>query len=601
MITEIPGSILPGGAAAFSLVWAYPWARWLIRAAQPAAPARDRALLLVLTPALSLGGLAWLLLMLSALSSALVSFWLVTFLLALLCAAGIALLRRQRAAHPAPPGVAGRGGHFWRKPLPLTLAVLVAVVAALTLFNAAYWPFYEDDTLTLYAPMAYRFVQTGQFSGAGLYDAYPMLDPLVMAYLQLAGGAPQEYASRFTIAVLALGVVGATYVLGRDLYRREVGLTAAFLLIAAPILPHWAASGYTDLPAGTYTLLAAIMAWRLFRRPHPVYAILTGLLAGLAAFTKNGALLTVASLGGWVLYTRWYCRWQPEGEGRPIGLRNALLLAGAALLVAGPWYGHTLHQFGLLVPPTGWIDQAQHTLAMLFGPALTLSHFMIGGPLGMAGLAGQVVALWRARPAFQPRAALLIGFSVPFWLVWWWFFSYDLRFLLLVWGLFAVMGAYLAVGAAERLPFAPPRWSTRFIVPLVLIALTLPAVRMAVDHKPEILHAPLMNNDARHRVQLGGRWDAILWLREHAPAGARVLIRDYRFAFYLMQDGLEYSLDGTTDRAEVARYDYWITAPDTVLPAWAVEETGALQTILSVDGYTLYAVAPDAAPAPGGA
>jgi hypothetical protein len=105
---------------------------------------------------------------------------------------------------------------------------------------------------------------------------------------------------------------------------------------------------------------------------------------------------------------------------------------------------------------------------------------MIGGLLGFAGLAALVWRLWRTRWRFDPAAALLVGFGVPFWLVWWWGFSYDLRFLLLIWPLFAVMGGLLVdrvlawlAGAPGR---SPPPWPTLGprLLAGALIALSLP-------------------------------------------------------------------------------------------------------------------------------
>ena len=163
--------------------------------------------------------------------------------------------------------------------------------------------------------MSLRYVASGQFSGAGLYDAYPPLVPLLMAFPHLAGGAPNEYTARFMVAALALAAIGAAYLLGRDLFGRQVGLAAAVLAASVPILPHWAASGYTDLPAGTYYTLAALFAWRTFRRPHPAHALLAGLLAGLALLTKNGGLLLIGLLPAWIVYTHWAARWQADPAG----------------------------------------------------------------------------------------------------------------------------------------------------------------------------------------------------------------------------------------------------------------------------------------------
>lgn len=587
-------TLLPWLAAVLSLSLAYPWARWLLDLPHdPQEPRpREPALALLLTVGLSLGGLAWLLTLLAAISPALVAFWPVTLAGLALSGVGWGLWRRRggRRAAPATPGQ-GCGRRGWAS--RVAVGAIVALVG-LTLFNAAYWPFREDDTMALYGPMAYRFAQSGRFDGAGLYDAYPRLVPLAMAYPHLAGGAPNEYIARLVTAVLALGTVGAAYALGRDLYGRTVGLGAAFLTVTVPILPHWSASGYTDLPAGTTYALATIFAWRLFSRPHPVHALLAGGMAGLAVLTKNGAWLVAASLAGWAAYSRVYGRpaagnSAPPGgvAGHPISLPHLALMIGAFLVVAGPWYGHALLAYGQLIPPTGWTEQADHSLGALLRPALTPSHFLVSGPLGMAGLGGMLAALWRSRRRPDPRPALLVGFAAPFWLVWWWFFSYDLRFLLLVWPLFAVMGAWAAARLGGLLP---PAWQRRAAraLPLALIVIALPAARMAVDHKGEILRNPLMSDAERHRVQLGTRYEVIEWIGEHVPAEARLLTSDYLFVYPLMQSHTEPFVWDTREQEQVSRFDYWIVGPDFAPPAWADAQT--LRLRYESGGYAVYEV-----------
>lgn len=578
-------ALIPWLAAIFSLFWAYPWARWLLARVPAPDGEDDRVLAAVLTPALSLGGLSWLLMILAAISPALAAAGPLTAFLLALAGAGVYARRQQRAGSRVPAPARGSERH----PVAVAAMLAIAAVIALTLFNAAYWPFGEDDALSLYGPMAYRFATTGRFGGAGPYSAYPQLVPLAMAYPHLVSGQPHEYAGRFVIAVLAVGAIGAAYTLGRDLHGRAVGLAAAYLLATTPILPHWAASAYTDVPAGTYALLAMIFAWRLSRRSSAIDAALAGLLAGLAAFTKNGALLIPAALAGWIIFTHWPRR---TGAGRAISRRETALIAGGVLLMAGPWYVHALLVYGYLIPPTGWTDQASRTLAMLFGPALTPSHFLLGGMLGLAGAGWQAVRLWRARPALEPRTALLLGFGVPFWLVWWLLFSYDLRFLLLIWGVFAVMGADLLLTAARGLIrqgwLARTGWLMRIALPVVVILLALPAARMAVDHKPAILRNPFMSDDARHAIQLGGRWAVIRWLRTEAPPGSAVLFADYHFYYALMQADLRLSLLDAADRATVTAHDYWIAGPGQPEPPWTAK--AGLREILAADGYRLYEV-----------
>ena len=600
-------------AAIFSLTFAYPWARMVSR--RVSSPRRDPALTLSLTVALSLGALAALMLWLAAWLRAPLRFGWVTALALGVDAVGWGVWWRVRGVRTSADGARRRAlgsarraaeprvgraehGQAARPPTHAPVAApkwatalalgLTALTGALILFNAAYWPFRDSDTLAIYGPVSLNFVRTGEFYGGGMYDymydSYPVLVPLTFSYLHMAAGAPNPFAARFVIAALSLVTVGVAYALGRELFGRAVGVTAAFLTVTTPVLTHWAAAGYTDLPAGAYYALTALMAWKLYTSPRPLYALLTGVMAGLAALSKNGALLLVGSLAGWVFYSHWAARW-PDAEGRPIRARYvALMLAGYAP-TAGLWYAHVWLEYGWLVAPTGWIDQAQRTLRAALEPTLGWRSYMAAGVFAVPAVIALLGWLWRTRWRFAARPALLLGFALPFWGVWWGFFSYDPRFLMMIWALLAVMSAWLLVALFRRLP----QWAQRVtwrVLPPVLIVLALPAMRTAVEYKYELLRDPWMSEAKRYRVYVSPGYDAVLWLREHVPPDARVMTTDGRLAYYISITHPHVATRAPSD-ANLC-YDYWLVHAGVSVEPW--EARGAIQPLFTRAGYTVYRV-----------
>ena len=573
-------------AAAFGLTFAYPWALMVSR--RVSFPRRDPALTLSLTVALSLGVLAALMLWLAAWLRAPLRFGWVTALALGFHAAGWGVWWRTsvgRARRAPVDGGVGRAARPWWRQTSVAVALgLIALVGALTLFNAAYWPFRESDTLAIYGPVSLRFVRTGEFYGGGMYDSYPVLVPLVFSYLHMAAGAPNPFAARFVVAALSLVTVGGAYGLGRALFGRTVGVTAAFLTVTTPVLTHWAAAGYTDLPAGAYYVLTALAAWKLYTSPHPLYAVLTGALAGLAAFSKNGALLLVGSLAGWVLYSHWAARW-PDAEGRPIRARHVALMVAAYAPTAGLWYGHVWVEYGWLVAPTGWIDQAQRTLRALLEPLLNWRAYMAAGVFAVPATLALLGWLWRTRPRFAARPALLLGFALPFWGVWWGFFSYDPRFLMMIWALLAVMSAWLLVALWRHLPQRAQRLAWRAL-PLVLIVLALPATRQAVEYKYELLRRPWLSEAERYRIYVSPGYDAVLWLRGNAPPDAAIMTTDGRLEYYI---AITHSHVATRTPSEANLcYDYWLAHSGVSMQQW--EARGVIQPVFTRAGYTVYRV-----------
>jgi hypothetical protein len=70
-----------------------------------------------------------------------------------------------------------------QSPLFAGAALVVIGIAALIVFNALYWPFNDDDAVSIYATQSTGIYQTGALpEGEGLYEAYPMLLPLSYVY-----------------------------------------------------------------------------------------------------------------------------------------------------------------------------------------------------------------------------------------------------------------------------------------------------------------------------------------------------------------------------------------------------------------------------------
>ena len=103
--------------------------------------------------------------------------------------------------------------------------------------------------------------------------------PLGYTWSYLAAGWPNEFLARLFTALPALGCLGAVWALARTLGNRMTAALAALLgLACAPMFGNWASSGYVDLPAAFYTLLALLCVWRLWQRGRLQDALLAGLL-----------------------------------------------------------------------------------------------------------------------------------------------------------------------------------------------------------------------------------------------------------------------------------------------------------------------------------
>jgi hypothetical protein len=546
-------------------VFMFPWARWLLyRRNQPTA---DPVLLALTTLALSIGTLSLVMLWIGLIGLRL-DWRIAATVCAIISITGWIVGRGSAAQRPDRST-----SSEWRVVRMAVLAIIGGIIG-LILFNAAYWPFGIDDAVTIYATFGKAIANSGQLPHGILYETYPMLVPIWYAFIYQASGSINEHLAALIPAILSVGVIGIAYILGRDLYNRATGLTAALLIAITPMVSHWASTGYVDLPSGFFYGMVAVFILRWHRYHIGSDALLAGIMAGLAAWTKNSGLLIVFSLVGWIIYVAIFHR----GTTSRSLLPQVLIMGISALAVAGPWYIRNLMMANLLVPPTIWIGDAQRTVLNLFPYATNISYFVVG-PIFTAGFLFTIWRFLKSRGKNIESAFLLI-FYVPFFVIWWVLSSYDGRFLLVLTPFIAVMGAALIQEIARRIG-----WTSqgRIAFALLIVALAFPAAISAVDFKGELLRRPLMSEDDKIRLKLGPRYDMALYLRT-LPTGSRIWTQDLLLPYHA--DGMQMTIGGWPTKTDLQPYDYWVLSPGEDLPNWF----GPADPIHSINGYRLYKI-----------
>lgn len=558
------------------LVFAYPWAALAL------GHTRAPLLTALVTLALSLGGLTLAMLGL-ALAGALSrgAVWLV---MAIVFVVGLALLARNGRRSG---GARRETAAWWRgKPLAAVAFGVTALVLLLIVFNLLYWPFSADDAVSIYAPQSRAIFETRALPrDDGLYEAYPLLVPLSYAYAHLVAGEVDEYLARGFAAALAFGAFGAAGALGAALYDRRTGLIAALLLALTPIFVHWSAAGYTDVPAGFFGALAALFAWRLVQRGAGRDALLAGIMSGLAAWTKNSALAFAVSLAVIVAYGM-----LPRRNGARLTWRHAALAGLGLLATAGSWYLRNLALFGRPVPATLWADRAQPTLENLvpFLTHLGIEQFFLMGAILTLGMGLALVEALRLPGPERDSARVLLVFALPFAALWWRLASYEVRFLMTILPLVAVMGARAVVRASDWLPrpaSAPARRTLALMAAALVVALALPAARKAVQFKSALIDDPLMGDAERHRQALGPVYDVAGYL-DALPADGTILSDTYFLPLHVHT--AQVVVGGLPYREALARYHYLVLSPGSPLPGAMIAGDAAL--LAELDGFRVYRV-----------
>ncbi len=466
---------------------AYPWAAWLLAKS----PRNDGGWLTLLVGfALSVGALT-LLMFWEAVIGIPFNLWAITLPYALLVLIGWVLWRRQPLLPRVAPNSETRSWPFW-----IVVAIL-AIVSAAIVFNAAYWPFSRDDALGIYGRYGRLMWITGSLVSFerddAFYQTYPVLVSLTYTYTYLVSGWQNEYLARVLPALMSLACLPAVYLFGRMLGSRLVGWSSAVLLALTPAFGSWASSGYVDLPMAFFYFMSAIFVWRLWQTGHWCDALLAGVMMGLAAWTKNAALLGVGLLGVTLLWA-----WRKQH----IRLQEIVLVAASGLAIAAPWYIRNIVKASMIIPPTAWTDQAQPSLENLLIFVTHPEIFGLTGWLIGLGLMGVVIDLLNRRETLEQR--LLLLWTVPFFATWWLFVSYDPRFQLLYLPLLTVLAG---LQAARLWRWLPIPWRRRLAIPLAIGAfmVSLLVAWNSVEFKGEILRDPLMGDEAKRAIVLEDR------------------------------------------------------------------------------------------------
>lgn len=438
------------------------------------------------------------------------------------------------------------------------LALLVMLASlAIVLIHDLYYPFLADDTLIRYALQARLVYERG---GLPLeVQGSPLLVPLGFVYTWLVGGSVNEHLAKLVPFAFAAGMVGQTVLLGRRLGGQLTGLLAGAVLAMTPFFVDWAVTGYTDIPAGFYAVLATLFTINWWEDGQRRDLLLAGIMAGLAAWAKQSALILPVSLLGVVVLrtlTRREMTWLQT-------LLNLGILLVPIIAIAGPWYGRNYAIGGsgdLLILPglyhvwdiephiTGSLPPLQYPFE--FGLAL-VPLYILGFLLALWRVLNQGWSALRDKGRWPVTDLVGLAFLLPYWLAWWTNFSFTPRFLLLVLPLYAVWAAWPLNWLAERAGWVRRRpWLAAPLAGLLLFM----GVRNQLGTIYYVVTQPLASDQEKLTRIKGDLYPTVTWLANNLEPGDRVLSMDGRLEYYLT----DYDIETGYPRQfkNIAPYDY---------------------------------------------
>ena len=522
-----------------------------------------------LTVALSLGGLTlWLLVC---------SIWMLNVWAALaypVLVLGSGLLYRRARPHTTPPP----------PPIPfdgLILAMLAAVALAylFVLGQATYYPFIADDEISRYAYYARLLVEQGRLTPA--VRGYPMFLPYAYASIFLVTGIRPEQLARLIPVLLSVATLLAAAALAyrwasaANVRQPHRAAWATILVLAlTPNWLEWSPHGYIDIPTALYVTLAALAAdvWRTQRDFR--WALLAGALAGLAFWVKQAGLFALGPLG--LVYAGVILPTLVTHHRLDItAIRDGLLTLAVALIIGGTWYLRNVAYDGWAgaIPGPGafYTALAQRRLDQLIP---FISEFTalgwVAAPLYLLGLAAALLQLR------QPGRLWALLWAVPYTLLWWYSFSYDVRFLLTVLPFYAVLVGLAAADLSDWLTAritAPPRWLPYLVAVLLLAASLHAATTARLGGLRQWAVAPTASYAERLYRAKADLYPVVEWIEANVPPDAPIISMDGRLSYYLIDRPIRVVYPATLE--SLYNYDYIVVGSwwTTVYPGFGLADS----------------------------
>jgi len=221
------------------------------------------------------------------------------------------------------------------------LVSIISIISLYVLFEALITPLVVWDSWAIYGFKAKAFYLDRGISIDFLKDAtksymhpdYPLLLPLVEAWVYICLGSWNDQLVKVIFPFYFIGLIITFYYSLKYYIDKRPALLFTLFLVTIPQLFYLGSSGYADLPFTFYYFTSCIFIFRAYHNPDRKLLLISGIFAGLAAWTKNEGL-AISLFNIFILFIIMLI----QGK---MNRRNFLLVIQYALiifLINAPWF-----------------------------------------------------------------------------------------------------------------------------------------------------------------------------------------------------------------------------------------------------------------------
>lgn len=131
----------------------------------------------------------------------------------------------------------------------------------------------------------------------------PLL-PMLMTIFYFIGITSLPFLKFFTVAIPSTLAVWATYLLGKEMYNKKIGLISSFVMAVCWVPVFWTSRFSTDLLGLTLGLFGFLFTYKYTKDKKLSFILLAALFLGLGLLTRVGNILPIAIVALYLLITQ---------------------------------------------------------------------------------------------------------------------------------------------------------------------------------------------------------------------------------------------------------------------------------------------------------
>ena len=471
------------------------------------------------------------------------------------------------------------------------LSIICISGFVIILINAFLYPFYRYDVLARFAPNARLLFENSAIPNS--LTGYPLAIQMLYCFAFMSINAVNDHLAGLVVAGYSGTMILTTFAIARLIFSKRAGWAAVILLLSSHMFVDWSTSGYVDVPVGVYHGLCFLFAFIWMQTGGQRWALIAGIMAGLALWTKQSALVLLPALGIVPLLRI------RTGSSAMTETRNSLTVFGSVLLIAGPWYLRSLIIAGpgAVIPAPGAYD-AQYINNSVYQLATFISSTEEWGIwLGTSivfGLTLCSIHFWKPEVdnvshksiERMSRSWLLAAFVIPYHIIWWQNFSYDTRYLLSSMPIYAAIAGHGIDWALNRIPYTFSRQTLITIVLAIALVLSGSVGRLGAVYN--LMIHPLQTDDEKLERLSAESWALVKHIRSIIQPGSKIYAMDGALAYWLhdyeFKQGYPFVLN------DLLGHEYLVTSPtaDLVYEFYDITNNEVVRSLGDIDVLPLF-------------